>query len=376
MIATARSVAILTVAVAGLVGALACPNLTNAGVPVAIGTNSIGTNPDEIPTLAPLVAKIAPSVVNVEIAIHVEPPAPPLVDIIASTPNPPFTPPNNRNSSAERQTGAASGIVIDAREGLVLTNSHVIEHADAITVTLTDGRKLKASLVGSDPPTDIALVKVPAEDLTAISVGDSDQLRVGDFVLAVGNPFSLGQTVTSGIISGLHRSIGLDQYEDFVQSDAATNPGNSGGALVNLRGELVAMTSAIYNATGADVGIGFAIPVNMVRTVTDQILRYGEVRRGTLGIALNDLTPELGRERKLPPHQTGAVIAAMNPESAAAAAGLRVGDVISAIGTTPVRRGADLRNKLWQLGAGDAVDLTVLRDGGTSNVHVVLSGTQ
>jgi S1-C subfamily serine protease len=266
--------------------------------------------------------------------------------------------------------------VIDAREGLVLTNSHVIEHADAITVTLTDGRKLKASLVGSDPPTDIALVKVPAENLTAISVGDSDQLRVGDFVLAVGNPFSLGQTVTSGIISGLHRSIGLDQYEDFVQSDAATNPGNSGGALVNLRGELVAMTSAIYNATGADVGIGFAIPVNMVRTVTDQILRYGEVRRGTLGIALNDLTPELGRERKLPPHQTGAVIAAMNPESAAAAAGLRVGDVISAIGTTPVRRGADLRNKLWQLGAGDAVDLTVLRDGGTSNVHVVLSGTQ
>jgi serine protease DegQ len=376
MIATARSVAILTVAVAGLVGALACPNLTNAGVPVAIGTNPIGTNPDEIPTLAPLVAKIAPSVVNVEIAVHVEPPAPPLVDIIASTPNPPFTPPNNRNSSAERQTGAASGIVIDAREGLVLTNSHVIEHADAITVTLTDGRKLKASLVGSDPPTDIALVKVPAEDLTAISSGDSDQLRVGDFVLAVGNPFSLGQTVTSGIISGLHRSIGLDQYEDFVQSDAATNPGNSGGALVNLRGELVAMTSAIYNATGADVGIGFAIPVNMVRTVTDQILRYGEVRRGTLGIALNDLTPELGRERKLPPHQTGAVIAAMNPESAAAAAGLRVGDVISAIGTTPVRRGADLRNKLWQLGAGDAVDLTVLRDGGTSNVHVVLSGTQ
>ena len=157
MIGTARSIAVLAVAVAGLVGALACPNLTNASVPVAIGTN-----PDEIPTLAPLVAKIAPSVVTIEITIHVEPPAPPLVDIIASSPNPPSTPPNNRNSSADRQTAAASGVVIDAREGLILTNSHVIDHADVITVTLTDGRKLKASLVGSDPQTDIALVKVPA----------------------------------------------------------------------------------------------------------------------------------------------------------------------------------------------------------------------
>jgi S1-C subfamily serine protease len=266
--------------------------------------------------------------------------------------------------------------VFDAHEGLILTNDHVIEHADRITVTLTDGRKLKAARVGADPQTDIALIKVQAENLTALPLGDSDKLRVGDFVVAVGNPFAVGQTVTSGIVSALHRSIDIEEYEDFVQSDAATNPGNSGGALVNLRGELVAMNSAIYDATGADVGIGFAIPINMIRAVAEQLLKYGEVRRGNLGIVANDLTPEQVRERKLIPHQTGAAIAAISPGSAAEAAGLRVGDVITAIETAPVHRAADLRNKLWQLGVGDAVDLAVLRDGATIPVHVVLSGTQ
>jgi Do/DeqQ family serine protease len=371
MIGKTTSRVILCAVAAGLGGVLACPDRTHAGVPVAIGSNS-----DEVPTLAPLVARIAPTVVNVEITVRVEPPGPPLVNILASEPTASLSVSNGRNSGAERQKSAASGIVLDGREGLILTNNHVIEHADRITVTLTDGRKLKAARIGADPQTDIALIKVQAENLTAIPLGDSDRLRVGDFVVAVGNPFAVGQTVTSGIVSALHRSIDLEQYEDFVQSDAATNPGNSGGALVDLRGKLVAMNTAIYDATGADVGIGFAIPVNMVRAVTEQLLRYGEVRRGNLGIAVNDLTPELIRERKLTPHQTGAVIAAVSPGSAAESAGLRVGDVITAIGAAPVRRAADLRNRLWQLGVGDAVDLAVLRDGRASTVHAVLSGTQ
>jgi Do/DeqQ family serine protease len=372
MIETTRSLVSLYAAVAAaLVAAVACPNPGTAGVPVAIGAN-----PDEVPTLAPLVAKIAPAVVNVEVTVHVEPLSRPLEDIVAPDLSADASIPRNRNSSAPRQRNAASGIVFDAHEGLILTNDHVIEHADRITVTLTDGRKLKAARVGADPQTDIALIKVQAENLTALPLGDSDKLRVGDFVVAVGNPFAVGQTVTSGIVSALHRSIDIEEYEDFVQSDAATNPGNSGGALVNLRGELVAMNSAIYDATGADVGIGFAIPINMIRAIAEQLLKYGEVRRGNLGIVANDLTPEQVRERKLIPHQTGAAIAAISPGSAAEAAGLRVGDVITAIETAPVHRAADLRNKLWQLGVGDAVDLAVLRDGATIPVHVVLSGTQ
>src|SRR5262249_7774841 len=198
---------------------------------------------------------------------------------------------NTRDLPAERQIKATgSGVIIDPQQGLIFTNNHVINGADDIIVTFADGREAPAKRVGSDPSTDVAVIKVQAENLTALSIGDSDGLEVGDFVLAIGNPHRIGQTVTSGIISGLHRTnVGIEKYEDFIQTDAAIYPGNSGGALVNLRGELIGINTAFIGAT-SNPGMGFAIPINMVRFIADQLLKYGEVRRGRLGITFDDPT--------------------------------------------------------------------------------------
>jgi S1-C subfamily serine protease len=272
---------------------------------------------------------------------------------------------NTRDLPAERQVKATgSGVIIDAEKGLIFTNNHVINGADDIIVTLADGREAPAKRVGSDPSTDVAVIRVQAENLTALSVGDSDGLEVGDFVLAIGNPYRIGQTVTSGIISGLHRTnAGIEKYEDFIQTDAAIYPGNSGGALVNLRGELIGINTALIGAANTNPGMGFAIPINMVRFIADQLLKYGEVRRGRLGITFDEPTPTLIRNMKLSASTSGPVIVKVEKGSPAEGAGLKAGDVVSEFARISVRDTSDLSNRMGRLSVGDVADLTVVRNG-------------
>ena len=233
----------------------------------------------EMPSLAPMLDGVTPAVVNIATEGRIK-----------QKLNPLFADPRFRRyfnvpeQPAERKTSSlGSGVIVDAKRGLVLTNNHVIANAVQITVTLRDGRQLEAEVVGTDPETDVAVIKMPAENLVDIKPTDSDALRVGDFVVAIGNPFGLGQTVTSGIVSALGRSgLGIEGYEDFIQTDASINPGNSGGALVNLRGELVGINTAIFSQSGGNIGIGFAIPINLAMQITEQLLETGEVKRGFL----------------------------------------------------------------------------------------------
>jgi serine protease Do/serine protease DegQ len=275
----------------------------------------------------------------------------------------------------ERDTQSlGSGVIVDARRGYVLTNYHVVEKAQDIIVTLQDRRTTKARLVGRDPETDVAVLKIPAGNLSALPIGDSDTLRVGDFVAAIGNPFGLGQTVTSGIVSALGRSgLGIEGYEDFIQTDASINPGNSGGPLVNLRGELVGLNAAILTPGGGNIGIGFATPINMARAAMEQLVTYGQVRRGRLGVVAQDLTPELLMSLDSNITQ-GALVTQVEPGSAATRAGLRVGDIILEINNRPVRSAADLRNKIGMLSVGQRVRLDLLRNGRHISTEVVLAG--
>ena len=318
-----------------------------------------------IPTLAPLVKNVAPSVVNIAVKGK-----------IAQEQNPLLNDPFFRKffNIPSEISAAGSGVIVDGREGLIVTNNHVVRQADEISVTLSDGRRLQATLVGTDPDTDVAIIKVPAADLVALPLGDSDKLAVGDYVIAIGNAFGIGQTVTHGIVSALSRSgLGIEGYEDFIQTDAPINPGNSGGALVSLRGELIGINTAIVGPSGGNVGIGFAIPTNMVRDVIDQLLRYGEVRRGQLGVTLQDLSPDLIQTMSLPAHQSGVVVASVQAGSAAERAGLKATDVVTAIGKTPVRGASDFRNKIGMLRVGDVAELTVLRAGRSMIIDVTLA---
>ena len=242
----------------------------------------------QLPSLAPMLDQVTPAVVNIATEGKIQ------VRL-----NPLFSDPffrrffNVPDRPMERKTQSlGSGVIVDAERGLVLTNNHVIANAIQITVTLRDGRQLEAELIGTDPETDVAVIKIPSEDIVDIKIADSDELRVGDFVVAIGNPFGLGQTVTSGIVSALSRSgLGIEGYEDFIQTDASINPGNSGGALVNLRGELVGINTALFSQGGGNIGIGFAIPINLAMQITEQLLESGKVQRGFLGISTQDLTP-------------------------------------------------------------------------------------
>ena len=243
----------------------------------------------------------------------------------------------------ERETEAAgSGVIVDAAQSYVLTNSHVVENATNIEVTTKDNRRFKAKLIGRDPATDIAVLQIPTGGLTAVPMGDSSRLQVGDFVLAIGNPFGLGQTVTSGIVSALGRSgLGIEGYEDFIQTDASINPGNSGGALVDLQGRLIGINTAILAPGGGNIGIGFAVPINMARDVMDQLIRNGAVRRGRIGVAIQDLTPDLARALGTTRIE-GALIARVEPGSSAQRAGLRSSDLIVAVNGVPIHNAADL----------------------------------
>lgn len=325
-----------------------------------------------LPSLAPMVEKTTPAVVNIATKSQVQ-----MQD------NPLLRDPFFRrffdvpNMPRQRQTQSlGSGVIVDAVKGYVLTNAHVVDKADEITVTLRDGRTLNAKLIGSDREADVAVVQVPAENLTALPLADSGKLRVGDFVVAIGNPFGLGQTVTSGIVSALGRSgLGIEGYEDFIQTDASINPGNSGGALVNLRGELIGINTAIYAPSGGNVGIGFAIPINMARDIMTQIVTHGQVKRGRLGVAVQDITADLAKAFNLKENQ-GAVIAQVIKGGAADKAGIKTGDIVLQINGRTMRDAADLRNTVGLLRPGEQIKLDILRDGKPRQIKVTLGGSE
>ena len=314
----------------------------------------------EIPSLAPMLEKVTPAVVNISVTSAAPVQQNPLLQdpFFRRFFNLPEAMPE-----ARPRMSAGSGVIVDARRGYVLTNNHVIENATDIAVTLKDRRQFKAKLIGRDPETDIALLQIDGRDLTALVVGNSDRLRVGDYVLAIGNPFGLGQTVTSGIVSALGRSgLNIEGYEDFIQTDASINPGNSGGALVNLRGELVGINTAIVAPAGGNVGIGFAVPTNMAKAVMDQLVSFGEIRRGRLGIAIQDVTPDLAEALRLD-RPAGAVVTNVERGSSAERAGLAAGDVIVAVNGEPIDGASDLRNQIGLAPVGEKVGLEVIRDG-------------
>lgn len=272
--------------------------------------------------------------------------------------------------------GMGSGVIVDAEQGYIVTNNHVIANADVINVSLQDGREFKATLVGSDPSTDIALLQIEAKQLEALDLADIDEVRVGDYVVAIGNPFGVGQTVTQGIVSALGRGgLNNDNYEDFIQTDAAINMGNSGGALVNLDGELIGINTAIISGSGTNAGIAFAVPVNMISAVMGQLEQYGEVRRGQLGVVIQDLTSAMESALQTGAGK-GALVTSVQPGSAAERAGLEVSDVIVAVDDDIVESGRDLRNIVGLLSLNQEVTLQVYRDGRKQSVSAVIGGAE
>ena len=315
------------------------------------------------PTLAPLVRETTPSVVNISVRGRVK------------QDNPLYRDPLFREffdvpKQLEQEVQAAgSGVIVDAVRGYVITANHVVAQISTAQVTTRDGRRFAAKLVGRDPATDIAVLQLQnPKGLKAIALGDSDRIEVGDFVIAIGNPFGLGQTVTSGIVSALGRTgLGKQGYEDFIQTDAPINPGNSGGALVDLRGQLIGINTAIISPGGGNVGIGFAVPINMARRVMAQLVEYGEVRRGQIGVSIRDLTPDVAASEN---RTEGALIADVLAGSSAAAAGLAKGDVVIASDGMPIRSAAQLRNRIGLTQVGSRVDLRIARGAAVRNVTV------
>lgn len=324
---------------------------------------------EALPTLAPMLKKVNPGVVNISTTTTREVNNPLLNDPFFKRF---FNIPDNYRRQ-HKANSAGSGVIIDANKGIVVTNYHVIANADDIEVILNDGRSFIAKLLGSDPEVDIAVLKITAKDLLAVPMANSDEVQVGDFAVAIGNPFGLGQTVTSGLVSALGRSgLNIEGYENFIQTDASINPGNSGGALVNLRGELIGINTAIIAPGGGNVGIGFAIPSNMAKISIDQILEHGSVKRGQLGVFIQDLNPALAEAFKLNKQQKGVLLSKIMPGSSAAEAGLKAGDIIVAVNGKTVKAAAALRNAIGLLRIGDKVKLDVLRDGKTKRFKITL----
>jgi serine protease Do/serine protease DegQ len=327
-------------------------------------------NGQQMPSLAPMLEKVTPGVVLISVTgTHVEKSkVPDAFKFFFGNPN------QNKTPSREREfRGLGSGVIIDADKGYIVTNNHVINEADEIKITLKDGRQIKAKKIGSDASSDIALLQIDAENLIEVKLGDSDNIRVGDFAVAIGSPFGLGQTVTSGIISALGRSgLNAQNYEDFIQTDAAINSGNSGGALINLQGKLVGINTAILGPNGGNVGIGFAIPSNMVDNLVKQIIEYGEVRRGVLGVLGRSVNGEIAKALELESSQ-GGFIEQVVANSAADDAGIEAGDVITKVNGKMVKTFAEIRGKIGSIGAGKNVALTVIKkDGSEKDYDVTL----
>lgn len=346
-----------------LVAALVCLSVAaRAGLPPIVP----GEGP--MPSLADMLERVNPAVVNIATAATVQVRNPLLEHPFFRRY---FDVPNSRRQ-VKRTQSVGSGVVVDAQAGYIVTNSHVVARADEIEVTLADGRAVLAELVGRDPQVDLAVLKIDPDELSEISFADSTRLRVGDFVVAIGNPFGLKQTVTSGIVSALGRSgLGIEGYEDFIQTDASINPGNSGGALVDLNGRLVGINTAIVAPSGGNVGIGFAIPANMVRAVMDEIIEHGEVRRGFVGMAVQDLNRELARAFNVD-RREGVVVVDIEPGSAAQAAGLQQGDVITNIGGRDVARESDFHSQAAVMFIGDKIQVELVRDGKSRSVALVI----
>jgi len=334
---------------------LLCSGPAQAALPAAIDGQAL-------PSLAPMLENVSDAVVNIATEAEVT---------VRRRRDPFFDDPFFRrffdqgrpqNRTRKRQ-GLGSGVVFDADQGLILTNAHVIQGADKITVNLKDGREAQAEVIGTDKDSDVAVIKVKLNSLRAIPLGNSDALRVGDFVVAIGNPFGLRQTVTSGIVSALGRSgLGIENYEDFIQTDASINPGNSGGALVNLRGELIGINTAIVAPSGGNVGIGFSIPINMAIQIKNQLIEYGEVQRGRLGVRIQDLTRDLAEAFEID-QARGAIITKVEKGSMAEDAGIEPGDVVITANGRAITKGADLHNAIGLLRVGDNLELEVMRGG-------------
>ncbi|WP_428772914.1 Do family serine endopeptidase [Vibrio sp.] len=344
------------------VSAVISPVTASAAIPTAV-------NSEQLPSLAPMLEQVMPAVVSIAVE-----------GTQVTKQNIPeqfrffFGPDFPTEQLQERPfRGLGSGVIIDAKQGHIVTNYHVINGAEKIRVKLHDGREYDAELVGGDEMADIALLKLEkAKNLTQVQIADSDQLRVGDFTVAIGNPFGLGQTVTSGIVSALGRSgLNIENFENFIQTDAAINSGNSGGALVNLNGELIGINTAILGPNGGNVGIGFAIPANMMKNLTNQILEYGEVKRGMLGVQGGEITSELAEALGYESSK-GAFVSQVVPDSAADKAGLEAGDVIISINGKKINTFSELRAKIATLGAGKDVTLGVIRDGKQRSFDVTL----
>ena len=343
------------------------PGVAAAQLPVRVGNQ-------EMPTLAPLVKQVEPAVVSIATKGTVNAPVNPLMQ------DPFFRRffgfPDQQQPQRRREVqSAGSGVIVDAAKGYILTNHHVVENAELIEIYLTDNRSLKAKVIGSDAGTDIAVLQVEnTKNLVQMKFGNSDQVQVGDFVLAIGNPFGLQHTVTSGIVSALGRSgINPDGYEDFIQTDASINPGNSGGALVNLRGELIGINSAIFSNSGGNIGIGFAIPVNIAKSIMNQILQFGEVKRGLLGVSISDFNADSAKAFGIEGTAEGALVQEVVDGSAAETAGIMVGDVIVSVDGQRIKSASDLRNTIGLKRSGDSVRLDVIREGKRRQFTTVLS---
>lgn len=344
------------------------PVVGHAALPASV-------NGQPMPTLAPMLENVSDAVINISTEAHIT---------LRRRANPFIDDPFFRRFFEQRQSppqtrkrqGLGSGVVFSATEGLILTNAHVIQGADKITVNLKDGREAEAIVIGSDKDSDIAVIQIALDDLKEIPLGNSDVLRVGDFVVAIGNPFGLRQTVTSGIVSALGRSgLGIENYEDFIQTDASINPGNSGGALVNLRGELVGINTAIVAPNGGNVGIGFSIPINMALQIKNQLVEFGEVQRGRLGVRIQDLTAELSEAFNIQ-QARGAIITKVEKNSMADLAGVQAGDVVISANNRAIKKGADLRNVIGLLRVGDKLDLQVVRGGVSQLISTTIGNVE
>ncbi len=350
--------------------------LALAGLLLAVSATATAQMPtavdgQAVTSLAPLVEKASPAVVNIRVSQTVTQRNPFGDDPFWRF----FGGPNVPGGTSEA-VSAGSGVIVDALRGYILTNHHVVTNADEIQVSLMDGQILDAEIIGSDAATDIALIKVEAEGLIEMPIGDSEVVRVGDFVLAIGNPFGLSHTVTSGIVSALGRT-GFNQngYEDFIQTDASINPGNSGGALVNMNGELVGINSMIVSRSGGNVGIGFAVPSEIASSIMNQILDFGEVRRGLLGVTIQGIDAEAAEALNASVDQ-GALITEIVPGSAAEKSGLKVDDIIVAVDGNKIDDASKLRNAIGLMGSGEDVDITYIRDGKTKNTTAILQQQQ